>query len=141
MSPRKKPENFNELEYNVFKNDNNNTDNQFWGGGGGCVSVLGGVIITIILIVIITSFIQIGKVGPSAYCAVSGCSNKPRPGSRYCWLHSASNTSDKIVANPDDKKSTRDTEKEKENEDKDSGKIWGGDITRGDEPQTGSLIK
>ena len=138
MPSRKK---LKELEYNVYKkNDKDSSDNQFWGGNSGCVSVLGGVIITIVLIVILMSFMQIGKVGPSAYCAVSGCSNKPRPGSRYCWLHSASNTSDKIVSNPTESKSARDKEKEKDKEDKSSGKIWGGSITRGDEPQTGSLI-
>lgn len=138
MPSKKKLE---DLEYNVFKKDSGeDTDNNFWGSGSGCVPVLGGVILTIILIVVMVSFMQVGKVGPSSYCAVSGCSNKPRPGSRYCWLHSASNNAGGISTNPTESKSSKDKEKDKENEDKSSGKIWGGDMRRSEEPQTGSLI-
>lgn len=80
-----------DLEYNVFKKDmdsNNTPDNIIGTKDSGCLTTLGAIIVFIVVIVCIVGFMQVGKNGPSLTCAAPGCSNRLKPGSNYCWLHS-----------------------------------------------------
>lgn len=85
-----------DLEYNVFKKDldsNNTPDNIIGTKDSGCLTSLGAIIVLIVVIVCIIGFMQVGKNGPALTCAAPGCSNRLKPGSNYCWLHSTqSNT-------------------------------------------------
>lgn len=85
-----------DLEYNVFKKDldsNNTPDNIIGTKDSGCLTSLGAIIVLIVVIVCIIGFMQVGKNGPTLTCAAPGCSNRLKPGSNYCWLHSTqSNT-------------------------------------------------
>ena len=81
-----------DLEYNVFKKDmdSNNTPDNFIGTNDkGCLTLLGTIIVFIVVVVFIIGFTQVGKNGPALTCAAPGCSNRLKPGSNYCWLHSS----------------------------------------------------
>ena len=90
MPSRKRLE---DLEYNVFRHNNDDS-----GSGAefskmynsGCLTILAGIVLTAIIVVALIGFMQIGRNAPAASCAAKGCSNKPKPGSNYCWIHSQS---------------------------------------------------
>ena len=133
MPSRKKLE---DLEYNVFRRHSDSggagDDGEF--GGTGCLTILAGIIVTVIVLVAVVGFLQIGRNSPSAHCAVLGCSNKPKPGSSYCWLHSSSYSS------RGGSKDIEQTAPDSSNDSKSSGKIWGGSTDRNEASQSGSMI-
>lgn len=83
-----------DLEYNVFRKDmdNKSSDNIIGTNDKGCLTLLGTILVFIVVVVCIIGFTQVGKNGPALTCAAPGCSNRLKPGSNYCWLHSSSST-------------------------------------------------
>ncbi len=82
-----------DLEYNVFGHNNENEQDTFVNPkNSGCMTMLAGLIVTILVVVTLVGLAQVGRNGPSPTCAEPGCSNKLKPGSNYCWLHSGSST-------------------------------------------------
>lgn len=82
-----------DLEYNVFKSGiDDDRDNSVNKMNMGCMTLVCGIIVTILIVVVIAGFMQIGRNGPAPHCAEPGCSRSVKPGSNYCWLHSASST-------------------------------------------------
>lgn len=93
MPSRKKIE---DLEYNVFRHkmsDSGTGTDISKMYNSGCLTILAGIVVTMIIIVVLIGLMQIGRNPPSASCAAKGCSNKPKPGSSYCWVHSPSHNS------------------------------------------------
>lgn len=133
MSSRKKIE---DLEYNVYKKHLSGTEYATESFDSGCFSVFAAVIVLIVIIAGIIAFMQINKNGPSPSCATLGCTNKVRPGSNYCWLHSSSYKG----RNGSNNEITPNTPSSKGNSTTKSDKIWGGSTGRHDAPQSGSLI-
>lgn len=108
-----------DLEYNVFKNGSDRgEENHLMNKNTGCMTLVIGIILTIIIIVVITGMGQLGKNGPKATCAEIGCSNRPRAGSNYCWLHSSTGKSNK--------KRSSGTDTNKRGSDKSGGSVIGG---------------
>ena len=135
MPSRKKLE---DIEYNVFnRQSSSGGDNDGGVHDSGCLTILAGIIVTVIVLVAVVGFMQIGRNGPSAHCAAPGCSNKPKPGGSYCWLHSSSYNArggskdiEPAAPSSDDSKS----------DEKSNKKIWGGSTGRNEAPQSGSMI-
>ncbi len=137
MPSRRKLE---DLEYNVFRK---HTESGSAGNDGefhdaGCLTILAGIIVTVIVLVAIVGFMQIGRNGPSAHCAAPGCSNRPKPGGNYCWLHSSSYSS--RGGGKDIEPAAPSTDSSKSDDTKSNKKIWEGSTGRKEAPQSGSMI-
>lgn len=83
-----------DLEYNVFNSTmRENEDMEAMRNNKGCMTVFVGIMITLVVCFVIMAAVQMGHNAPAITCAEPGCSNRPRSGSNYCWLHGSSQTS------------------------------------------------
>ena len=135
MPSRKKLE---DIEYNVFrKHSQHGGDDGDGIHDAGCLTILAGIIVTVIVLVAVVGFLQIGRNSPTAHCAAPGCSNKPKPGGSYCWLHSSSYNAHGGGKDIEQTPSSSDDSKSDEKSNK---KIWEGSTGRHEAPQSGSVI-
>lgn len=91
MAGSRKDKRLKDLEYNVY-NGSSDSDNGGQFNNSGCLTLIAGIVITFIVCFVIAGAFQMSKNGPSLTCAYTGCSNKIKAGSTYCWLHSSKNT-------------------------------------------------
>lgn len=84
-----------DLEYNLLqhKRDKNISEGYIDNDNKGCLTLLAIVLVFIVTVVCIVGAMQVGKNRPSITCAEPGCSNHPKPGSNYCWIHGRSGSS------------------------------------------------